>query len=477
MNVWLAGQEAMEQQKDNARQEEVPLGPRAFALLRAEDEPWLPACFVPPPDFERIASPQQSVAVLAGPGGGKTAIIRALEAQSIDPTGRPSRLLVRWRPSIPFSRTETGLPLATQFAGEILDACVEALVRHLANRPQDYADLPPWAWDRLAWFVQRLSLGDPVLRWGPMTEGKYPGSSLVRRLLSSSVRDVLYPGAPFEHKVAQLGGVIEPIGLQGIWILSDNLGEWAALAPQQVVQSIEALLSTSFFFEEERLAFKLCFPLDLEPSIRRTKAVRSHRITLIPIQWETSHLRNIVERRLAFAFGRTTFPLRELCDAPGLLEWMEKVGGTSPREWLDQTAILAEYYAAHPESTPVDEATWKRLRAQRPPRLHIDEKQRCIIVGGREVKASDIPPSLYGLLRYLYQRANEIVSRQEAYFKGYRGLDHIPDRSDPEYETPSEFGPTLHTAIWRLRHLIEPDPKHPVLLITHPRHGLQLRVR
>jgi hypothetical protein len=45
---------------------EEPLGKIAFERLRAEDEPWLEACFVPPPDLAQIMG-DRSVVVLAGP--------------------------------------------------------------------------------------------------------------------------------------------------------------------------------------------------------------------------------------------------------------------------------------------------------------------------------------------------------------------------------------------------------------------------
>ncbi|HID63038.1 MAG TPA: hypothetical protein EYP49_09905 [Anaerolineae bacterium] len=46
--------------------------------------------------------------------------------------------------------------------------------------------------------------------------------------------------------------------------------------------------------------------------------------------------------------------------APGLLEWLEKVSGESPREWLDQVAVLVEHYAVHYIFTQVwgDAISW-----------------------------------------------------------------------------------------------------------------------
>ena len=55
--------------KENGLTDEQKLGipgPAAFSILRAEDEPWLEACFVPPPEFGRMVGPR-SVIVFGGP--------------------------------------------------------------------------------------------------------------------------------------------------------------------------------------------------------------------------------------------------------------------------------------------------------------------------------------------------------------------------------------------------------------------------
>jgi len=169
--------------------------------------------------------------------------------------------------------------------------------------------------------------------------------------------------------------------------------------------------------------------------------------------------------------------LEQLCTAPGLLEWLEKVGGESPREWLDQIAILAEYYARHPDASPIDEKMWRKLRLRHPPRFYLDEKRCQAIVGGRRINLEELPEKAYEILRYLYQRSGEVVSKGELYFRVYRGLDRVPRPADPDYEAPKDYASLIDTNIWRLRKAIEPDPKNPVLLITRRGFGVTLRVR
>jgi len=46
-----------EVKEPTSEQERTVPGPAAFSALRAEDEPWLESCFVPPPEFGRMAGP------------------------------------------------------------------------------------------------------------------------------------------------------------------------------------------------------------------------------------------------------------------------------------------------------------------------------------------------------------------------------------------------------------------------------------
>ena len=69
-----------------------------------------------------------------------------------------------------------------------------------------------------------------------------------------------------------------------------------------------------------------------------------------------------------------------------------------------------------------------------------------------------------------------MVSKKELYFRVFRGLDRVPGPGDSEYEAPHYVG-LIDTNLWRLRQVIEPDPRKPVLLITRRGRGVTLRVR
>jgi len=460
----------------SGNQERTILGPKVFSVLRAEDEPWLESCFVPPPEFERMAGPR-SVIVFGEPGSGKTALYRALESYSKGVNGKPLRLVVPWRLVPPPEKTRPGLAWVKQLTRQILDACVASLVRHLAHYPEDYTNAPSWAQARLIWFIHRFTLGDPELRWGPFTESKLPGSSLIRWILTTSAPDILYEDAPLEQVIAELVNALQAMGMEDIWVLSDGVGGWGELAFDRLAEGLRAFLSTLSLFGHKGLVYKLCLPASIEPAISQAGGLVRRRLESFHLRWDTSTLRRLVERRLAFAFGRESFPLEQLCLAPGLLEWLEKVGGESPREWLDQVAVLVEHYAAHPNTGPIDERTWKQLRLRHPPRFYLDDKKCQVIVGGRKINLEELPEKAYEMLRYLYQRSGEVVSKSELYFRIYRGLDRVPRPADHDYEPPKRYLGLIDTNLWRLRKAIEPDPKNPVLLITRRGLGVTLLVR
>ncbi len=343
-------------------------GSLAFASLRAEEEPWLWNCFVPPPGFEQIAHPDRSVVLFGERGSGKTAVSRALEVLNIRETGKPWRLLVPWRPSALPPQARPDLVWVRHLVGEMLDACVAALIRHLARFPEDYTLAPPWAQARLVWFVRRFTLGDPEVRWGPFAEGRESGAALIRQVLTAPVPEILYENASPELVIAELLSAIQTIGMEGIWVLTDGLEGWVEMGFSELTESLRSFLSTLDLFGRPGPVYKLCLPAEMEPALSIAAGVARRRIESVRLHWDIPALQQLVERRLAFAFGRDGFRLKDLCeDAPEFLKWLEKAGGLLPREWLDQVAMLAEYHAAHPQEIPIRKAIWKALRQHRPP--------------------------------------------------------------------------------------------------------------
>jgi DNA-binding response OmpR family regulator len=117
------------------------------------------------------------------------------------------------------------------------------------------------------------------------------------------------------------------------------------------------------------------------------------------------------------------------------------------------------------------------MRKETLPRLFVDEENRRVVVGGREVSVKEMTSGGYRLLRYLYQRAGQLVSWKELYYRGYRGLDEVPRwHGDDGYEDWSSCEGTLHTRMSNLRRAIELDPRDPLYLETVKGSGVILHL-
>ena len=464
---------------NSATSMETPPGLLAFDSLRAEDEPWLDACFAPPRYFGLMAG-SRSVAVFGATGAGKTALYRALRNRCLDSDGRPVRLVADWRPAPP----ETDAPADSTSVREqvryVFDACAMALLHHWASHPADFSTAPRWVQDTLTWFVHSYGQGDLRVRLGPLLEESEPeGAALLEKLLETSPPQVLSAHAAPEPVAAKLTEALNRMGLRGVWVMTDGLEAWAEAEPERLKDTLTAFLSTLPLFERAPFSYKLLLPAQLESSLLHAAALVRHRVDGYRLEWDTPALRQLVERRLAFAFGHDPFTLGDLCAAPqALLDWLERAGGTSPREWLDQTRPLVAHYLAQRLTHPVDTETWKMLRCHHPPRVYLDEAGRQVVVGGRRIPPQALPAKGYDILAYLYRRSGQVVGKAELYFRAYRGLDRTPrSPADAEYEPPKSYEGVMDTNLWRLRQVIEPDPSDPVLMVTVRGHGVRLEIR
>ena len=443
-----------------------------FQSLRAEEEPLLGACFVPPRGYEYIAG-DTSVVVLGEAGSGKTALYKMLRQHSVDESGKPARLLIEWRPQPALEKNEqNNLSAARRLTLQMLDACALTLVEHLTKFHSVLEQAPPWARMRLLWFIHRSLQGDLDARLEPVLSGQQ-SLELLTKIQGVSPDAVLYEPSP-EQLIGELLTGLQGIGLAGIWIMADGFGGWAETEPEVLGFNLKAFFSALSLFEDQRLNFKFFVPAPLEPAMMRASGMLRRRVTPYHLQWETAELMQIVEKRLALVHGREQVHLREICNAPSLPDYLERIGCNSPREWLDQVQPLLHYYIENNLKTPINEEAWKKLCHQHPPHFWMDEIGHSVRVGGREIPLNNVPPTAYKMLRYLYHHAGKVVSKEELYFLVNLGLDRIPRPGDEKYESPKEYSGLVDTSIYRLRQAIEPNPSDPIILQTVRGHGVRL---
>ncbi len=453
---------------------ETPLGLAPFESLQAEHEPWLEACFVPPRYFELMAG-VRSVLVFGAEGSGKTALYRALVKRCYGPHGRPVRLLVTWRPALPGQDVPAGALSVREQVRAIFDASAMALLNHCAHYPDDFAAAPRWVKSIFVWFIHSYIQGDLRARLSPLLEAS-ENPQVLREILETAPPEVFSPHSAPEQVAARLTEALARIGLQGVWVVSDGLMAWDETELAHLSSLIKAFLSTLPLFEQAQFTYKLLLPSRLESMLLHATALVRQRVDGYHLEWDVPGLQQIVERRLALAFGRHPFTLGDLYEAPAeLLRWLERAGGASPRAWLAQVRPLVAHYTNHALDHPVDVPTWRKLRRHHPPRLYLDEKSRQVIVGGRPLSPEELPSRGYEVLAYLYRHGGRVVSKGELYFCAYRGLERVPTSpAEKAYESPKDYEGLIDTLLWRLRQAIEPEPSDPVLLVTVRGQGIRL---
>ena len=453
-----------------------PFALDAFSILRAEEETWLAECYVAPIDFDRLAN-DRSLIIFGGIGAGKTALYEMMKQRNLV-DGLPQRLLIDWRPSAPVAALSGTTSSVNEQLDHILELCARELAVHVAQYPHRYDAAPAWAQQRVVWFLHRMLGAAPTLRLGPLLDLRTPGGELLQSLLTAAPEPVLHDHAPPEAILDELCLALAPLGLRGIWIMADDIERLAQIDEQLLLENLLALLATLPLFERAPFAFKLFVPSRLEGAVSKASGLMRRRIDAVHLRWSAAELRAIVERRLRVATDGKLCRLEELCDAPGLSGWLEAAGGESPRHWLDQVQPLVKHYLMNRLTKPIDEKTWRKLTFEHPPPLYLYPNRRMVVVGGREITLDELPVKAIEMLAYLYEHGNQIVPKEDLYFRAYLGRESTPRApGDIGYEAREEYEGVVDTNVWRLRGVIEPDPKKPVLLETKRGQGLRLRVR
>ena len=123
-----------------------PVGLAAFNVLRAEDEPWLASCYVPPAEFPLMAG-ARSALIFGESGSGKTALRYALERAWRQSEQAGSWLAVEWplNALVGAAQNPTGSPLAALQQTQVYDVVARALLRFLGQRPNLWQNAPAWA--------------------------------------------------------------------------------------------------------------------------------------------------------------------------------------------------------------------------------------------------------------------------------------------------------------------------------------------
>ena len=418
----------------------------AFAL-RAEDEPWLDACYVPPQDLDLIAG-ARSALVFGEPGSGKTALYRMLLRRLRPPDQRPNRLVVEWRPGLLLPDTPADSSTAEAMLDRVLAACAIELARHIERWPDEFSAAPEDVQNTLAWFSHR-----------------YLASESVSGPLNRPAHDAFLDQALPQHRIAELVKALGEIGLSSVCVLvgPDELGAIEVVQP-----GLKALLSSLNLFEQPRFVYKLVLPAELGRNLVTTSGVERRRLQVFDLRWLEHELMEIIERRLALATGGKARRLSDVCEDEKWPGWLAQYGGDVPRGWLEHARPLVARYFSQGHSLTVQE--WHEIRQHRPPQLSLDLKMGHVTIGQREL--ANIGPAEMALLRYLYEHRDRTCTRDELYHLAY--VPVMSPKLVGQRALRKEYEGVLDTTLWRLREAIEPDPRHPIYIITRRGQGVKL---
>lgn len=450
------------------------LGPAVFDRLRAEYErSWLDAAFVEPDIYPAIVN-DRSLVVFGEIGSGKTALALTLGRRAEeDPQGS---IVVHWQPSMLQSKIDKDEILAASLR-QILDKTANSVLAHIGRRPAAFREAPAWIQETVLWFCQHHILGNRHRVLGRLSETiSQEGIACVRTVLASPSEDVLGANPSEQEVLQEIADVVQRMGWAGIWVVVDGLETWIHQDQEALTTTMDAMLSTLELLEIPGFALKIFAPYGLERVFMQTGGILRERLEVLELTWSTDELRKVAETRLAVACGREEFSLDCLCSTAEMAQWIEEYGGRVPRGWLELIRPLFDLYISQPQRQPLGRDECMAAKRLHPPRLFIDLNQERVFLGYKEI--TDITPTTYQILRYLYTAPQRLCTPEQLYYCAYKGLHKAPrNAQDEHWEVPASWRSWYDTTISRLRKAIEPNPKDPIYLVTVRGKGISLKHR
>ncbi|MFQ3631235.1 winged helix-turn-helix domain-containing protein [Roseiflexus sp.] len=446
----------------------------AFDALAAERELHLqPEVFVEPSQYTAYTG-MRSFVVFGDSGSGKTALRMALTRLATPDNTPPTHLVVQWQPE-PIEGAQ-GSPAVRICIRQILDACATALLTTFARHPHLFYSAPPTAQTATHWFIQTCAGRDLQNLLAIIEEeiASEEGKSLARRLVTDPASPVLRAEVAEQRIIAHLTGTLQRMGMRGVWVMIDGLEPWLRSAMPRIADMLNAILSTLELFDLNGFAIKMFVPRELEPSITGSWGAIKGRFDLYTLTWTSEQLGLIIERHIAAKTGKPQVTLGDLCAADrDVRAWLQRYGGNTPRGWLRLIRPLVDVFLTSGASRPLSRDAWRSIQRTHPPRLYINLETDRVFIGDAEI--GKLQPRPYRLLRYLYENRARRVPRSELYYRAYQGLAEEPlAHGDHGWEDPADWNNVLDNAILRLRKIIEPDPHHPVYILTDRGWGVKL---
>jgi hypothetical protein len=414
------------------------------ALPPDEAARWWELCYYEPDVARMAAGWSHWRVILGGPGSGKSVLLAALETAELV-EGRS--FVVRYPPSrwpgALHALVEDGNHLA-----QIMAAIALRLRDYLGNVPAEVARLTAGQRTVLRWMMNDYLGRRAFDRWAdglPDEAARSLQAVPYEQLYTSTTQPLEVVG-----QIDEAVNLIKRLGFQRIVLSADvNSRE----APMQL-SALGELFSWLELMQQPGLAMMAAVPRAAAEEVDLVARARG-RVNFARLDWEIDRVRAMTEKCLRAALNDQSVRLDQLITPEALKELSERLaaeyGETSPQGWVWLTETLLHCGSSDPAGLPVGvdsaDRLWRDLCARYFP---------LELIVGRGVwrgpRFISIDPQPLKLLELIWH-SNEPVNIDSPGWQAVQGAATNPKS-------------LLHTLARRLRQAIEPDPSHPIYLIS-----------
>jgi hypothetical protein len=362
-----------------------------------------------------------------------------------------------------------------------LSACAQAFIEKLAIDLALLLKATPSTQENLIWFLKHLANAKDILDLMPASISKKEKDQF--QVLSKRFSRDLFREPPETMVMAiEFTKALISTGFTGVWIMVDGI-EWLTENQRKnAINALHSILSTIKLFEIPYLSYKMVLPIEFEPDLVDAIAITRDRAMVFRISWDTSYLSTILERRLSLAVGSST-TLDSVYEAEEIRSWLETCGGLTPRGWLEYfRPIFSTYWDIISNGKPgkprkLTKAEWINARKRSSLYLKFDPATNQVCVGMGEIRI--LSPEVGAIFSYLYKNQGRYCTKKELYYKAYVPFVTPQDKAKEAGEQialPKEYDDLINTVIYRLRQVVEPNPKdkEPVFITTKRDVGIRL---
>lgn len=414
------------------------------ALPPDEAALWWEQCYHEPAAVRMAAGWSHWRVILGGPGSGKSVVLAALEANELA-EGRS--FVVRYPPSR-WPGASHALVKDGNHLAQIMAAIALRLRDYLGSTPAEIARLTARQRTVLRWLMDDYLGRRAFDRWADGLPDEAAGS------LQAVTYEQLYASTtqPLEvvGQIDEAANLIKRLGFQRIALSVDVNSREA----QTQLLALGDLFSWLELMQQPGLAMMAAVPREAAEEVDLITRARG-RANFARLDWKIDRVWEMAEKCLRAALNDQSVQLDQLIMPDALKALGERLaaeyGEVSPQGWVWLTETLLHCGGDDPASWPLGadsaDRLWRDLCARHFPLELITE--HGVWRGPRFIPIDPQPLKLLELIWH----SHEPVNIDSPGWRAVQGAATNPKS-------------LLHTLARRLRQAIEPDPSHPIYLIS-----------